>query len=68
MMKKIDRFNTGRPAAGIVLGFIFTVMLVLNFLTPYIADDYVYMFAFDTKLRRNIFYLYFVHNAIHRLA
>lgn len=51
MMRRIDRFNTGRPAAGIVLGFIFTVMLVLNFLTPYIADDYVYMFAFDTKLR-----------------
>jgi len=38
-----------RTALGLCLGLIFGFMLVLNELTPYAADDFVYMVSFDTK-------------------
>ena len=38
-----------KTAEGVCYGLIFGFMLALNFLTPYVADDYVYMVSFDTK-------------------
>lgn len=50
-MKKICVFVRTRAAIKIILLSIFASMLVLNCLTPYVADDFVYMFSFSTKER-----------------
>lgn len=46
MMKKscFSRYSVPLSLTAIFLG-----LLVLNYLTPYVADDYVYMVSFDTK-------------------
>ena len=36
---------------GIVLACTFLVLLVLNFLTPMLADDYIYLYSFETQVR-----------------
>lgn len=50
-MKKINKLNRSPALVGAIVCGIFAVMLILNFLTPYIADDFVYMFSFSTKER-----------------
>lgn len=50
-MRKINSVNRSPAAVRAGICGIFAVMLVLNFLTPYVADDYVYMFSFSTKER-----------------
>ena len=49
---------TAQPAAGkkrraftVLAAFVFCWMLLLNCLTPYIADDFAFAYAFDTGLR-----------------
>lgn len=40
-----------RSAFRLLAGAVFAVMLVFNCLTPYIADDFTFAYAFDTGLR-----------------
>ena len=45
MKKRLENKSISKIIYVLIFGFI----LVLNFLTPYVADDYVYMVSFDTK-------------------
>lgn len=48
-MNTIQTINRSRVTMGLLLGGLFTLMLALNLLTPYIADDYSYLLNFSTK-------------------
>lgn len=50
-MDKLVRLNRSRRAVLAAAGAVFLFLLVLNLLTPYVADDYVYMFSFHDKSR-----------------
>ncbi len=45
-VRKASETNNSRIALGAACLAVYAVMLVLNGLTPYVADDYVYMFSF----------------------
>ncbi len=44
-MDRLLRLNRSRRAVLAAAGAIFVCLLVLNLLTPYVADDYVYLFS-----------------------
>lgn len=48
-MRRLRELNRSRGAAAAVTGAIFLLMLTLNFLTPYICDDYTYRLNFLTR-------------------
>lgn len=48
-MRRIEQLNRSKMASITVLGGIFSLMLVLNVLTPYICDDFTYNLNFLTK-------------------
>ena len=48
-MQRIRRFDRPEFRISICLAAVFAVMLVLNLLTHYTADDWVYMLSFSTK-------------------
>lgn len=45
-MKRIADINRSKHTITALSAVIFLVMLVFNFMTPYIADDYVYIYSF----------------------
>lgn len=45
-MKKIQTLNGSRWSLGGLMGALFGLMLILNCLTPYLADDFRYMYSF----------------------
>ena len=49
MTEKLKRFDSSRPARAAVLILLWAVLFALNRWTPYLADDFRYMFGFDTK-------------------
>ena len=50
-MDKLLRLNRSRTAVWAFGGLLFLFLFLLNCLTPYVADDYVYMFSFADKTR-----------------
>ena len=48
-MRRLQGLNSSREASWVVTGGIFTLMLALNILTPYICDDFTYNLNFLTK-------------------
>lgn len=48
----LNKLNRSPKVEAVLYGLIFVVMLVFNMLSPYIMDDYKYMFSFadDTRL------------------
>ena len=50
-MEKLKKLNEDRRVLGLAMAAVFTTILVLTALTPYIADDYVYMFSFADGTR-----------------
>ena len=48
-MKKLSEWNRSRWVTGLVCTGIFSLMLTLNILTPYICDDFTYRINFLTK-------------------
>lgn len=54
-MMKLRAWMQSRKGVYILMGLLFVYMLILNLLTPYIADDYVYRFSFaDSSLNRTV--------------
>lgn len=54
-MTKIKEWMQPKRCMRILMGLLFCFMLLLNCLTPYIADDYAYRISFhDGQLNRNI--------------
>ena len=50
-MPQAKRFAWRRRIFSIAAALVFGWMLLLNVLTPYIADDFAFAYAFDTGLR-----------------
>lgn len=48
-MKKLNTLLNSRKSVVVLATALFLFMLVLNFLTPYVADDYVYRISFYDK-------------------
>lgn len=48
-MPKLLRLNRSRNAVRAFCVLVFVFLLALNFMTPYVADDYVYRISFATK-------------------
>ena len=48
-MKKLKSLNASRSAVYVLLGLIWAFMLLLNLMTPYVADDFAYMISFKTQ-------------------
>lgn len=46
-MTLINKINRSKAIFICILAFIFLLMLLLNFLTPYVCDDYSYMYSFE---------------------
>ena len=55
-MKRVNAWNHSRKLLYLFWAGAFGLMLLLNFLTHYYADDYVYMYSFLTGMRiENVF-------------
>lgn len=50
-MTAIKKFNRDRRVLWVLLGVTVLFYLMLNLLTPYIADDYIYMYSFYDRSR-----------------
>lgn len=48
-MERLDAVNRSKKTLWALMALIFLFALVLNLLTPYVADDYVYRLGFHTK-------------------
>lgn len=48
-MELANRINQSKWSIRAAMAVVFLLMLLLNFLTPYAADDYVYRLSFATK-------------------
>ncbi len=48
-MKTKYRLNQSKGLLWAFIGMLFLFMLILNFLTPYVADDYAYRLGFHNK-------------------
>ena len=47
-MKKLHQINHSPAVLAVLSGILFALMLVLNYLTPYICDDFSYRLSFQT--------------------
>ena len=50
-MDRITKINTSKRGLMIAMGAVFLVMFVLNSMTPYLVDDYGYMYSFADGTR-----------------
>ena len=48
-MRRLSDLNRSKLTLAILTGGIFTLMLVLNIMTPYICDDYAYNLNYLTR-------------------
>lgn len=64
-MEKVKKLNCSRKARWALLALIWAYALLLNFLTHYVEDDFVYMFQLVTKERLRTVWDIFPSMAIH---
>lgn len=50
-MDKLAKLNRSRGSVLVACGLVFLFLLALNWMTPYVADDYVYLYSFDNGAR-----------------